>query len=441
MSWEQMGLNQNIKFMKREFFNTTAEQIILGSCIMNNDQISTVADILESKHFYEPAHQEIWSKLIEKNEESVQNQVTLKNFFDSSDNINKAGGSLYLGTLIGSASLLVKIRFYANQIIELWQTRALLEKFEELKDALNAGEKMENVLDNLDEAVKQLDSINNTLQVFSGEEMAMEWFEFVQKGSMKPIATGIETIDRCLNGGFYQERLYLLGAASGAGKTFFSQRIMMNALESQFGVLFISMEMPKKSIFARFLSMLTGINSFRLMINNIFQWEAEKFNAGFEKWKNFQKVFHITEKSNLMPKNIEWALNKAKKKSRVDFVVIDYAQIMKLRECNFNEASLIKENVAALVEIAKKHKVAVLLLSQLTKATVGSQVGLGSLKGSGGLYEDADCVLAMWSDEDKHANQEIKLLKMEVLKNRDGLLGSATIEFDGAKGEFKEINI
>jgi len=423
------------------FFNTSAEQVILGSVIMNNDQISTVVDILESRHFYEPAHQEIWSKLIEKNEESVSNEITLKNFFDSSENIKKVGGSLYLSTLLGSASMLVKIRVYANQIIELWQKRALLEKFEELKDSLNSGEKMENILANLDVAVKQLDLTNNTLQIFNGEEMAEEWLEFVQKGAMKPITTGIETIDRCLNGGFYQERLYLLGAASGAGKTFFSQRIMMNALESQFGVLFISMEMPKKSIFTRFLSMLTGINSFRLMINNIFQWEAEKFNAGFEKWKNFQKVFHITEKSNLMPKNIEWALNKAKKKSRVDFVVIDYAQIMKLRESNFNEASLIKENVAALVEIAKNHKVAVLLLSQLTKATVGGQVGLGSLKGSGGLYEDADCVLAMWSDEDKHANQEIKLLKMEVLKNRDGFLGAATIEFDGAKGEFKEINI
>jgi replicative DNA helicase len=199
------------------------------------------------------------------------------------------------------------------------------------------------------------------------------------------------------------------------------------------------MEMSKRKIIARFISILSGINFFRVLINNVFEWERQKFNTALAEWKRTQKSFFIVEKLSMSPKEIEFCLKKSLKKSPIGLVVVDYAQIMKLRDSrNFNEASLIKENVNALAKMAQKYKIAVVLLSQLTKDKISGKVGLGSLKGSGGLYEDADCVIAMWAEEDQ--KEKTKNLQMEILKNREGMSGGFSVVFNGEIGEFKQTN-
>jgi replicative DNA helicase len=35
-----------------DFFNLEAEEVLLGTIILNNNQITKVDDILEAKHFY-----------------------------------------------------------------------------------------------------------------------------------------------------------------------------------------------------------------------------------------------------------------------------------------------------------------------------------------------------------------------------------------------------
>ena len=417
------------------FKNIEAEQTILGTIIMNNSKFSRVEDILEAKHFSDEANKDIFEKIVERLKVGTANEVTLKTFA-SADNKD------YLAKLGLKASLIVDIREYAFVLVEAWRKRVLFEKLNSMKDKLQQGDSLESVLQEFDEAVKEIDSDNESLQVWDGEEISIEWAQFVQKDKMQPIISKLPTLDDALNGGLFPERLYVLGAASGAGKTFFSQTLMLNALMQNLGVLFVSMEMPKKSIFARFFSILSGISSFRLTTNKIFNWELESFHRGLDDWKTLQKRFYITDNSGLTPKNIEAALKKAMRKSPINFVVVDYAQIMRLRDAkNMNEASLIKENVTALADIAKKYKVAMLLLSQLTKANVGGQVGLGSLKGSGGLYEDADCVIAMWADDERQQKNKIKNIKIEVIKNREGSMDSLVVEFDGSKGQFKELKL
>jgi len=418
-------------------FNIEAEQGILGTIILNNEYLRRVEDILEVKHFAEEAHKMIFEKILEsKKEELVANTVTLKQFFDA--NFMNLEGSKYLSTLLAEASAIIDIRDYALVIIDLWRKRQLADVINQIDFGT---ESLNSAIDKIDGAIKEIDSDLQTIQVFDGEESIIDWAQQVEKKeTLTPIPTNLKTLDEMLNGGFHKEGLYVFAAASGCGKTFFSQNIILNALKLNLGIFFVSMEMPKKKIMARFLSILSKINAFRVYIGNIFEWEQEKFNYALKDWERKQKKFFIVEKVSLSPKEIESALKKVLRKSPVDLLVVDYAQIMKLREArNFNEASLIKENVNSLAKLAQKYKMAVILLSQLTKDKISGKVGLGSLKGSGGLYEDADCVIAMWQDEEK-SKEKIKNLQMEVLKNRDGMSGGLSLQFNGDIGEFKEIN-
>lgn len=427
-----------------ELFNFEAEQVLLGTTIANNNQISRWEDILEEKHFYSLEHKIVYRKIIELRRDNITADIiTLKSTFESNDFLN-VGGFSYLKSLLSLATSIIDIRDYALTIIELWRKRELMTAINQLSSSINE-DNVDNLLTKLDNSIKKIDDSISTLQVYNGLEAFEDWESKADiNQESQPIPTKLKTIDEMLNGGLHKEGLYVFGAASGTGKTFFAQNIMLNALKLNYGVLFISMEMSKRKIMARFLSILSRINSFRVLIGKIYQTETTSFSSALHTWKEYQKNFFIVEKVSLSTKEIELSLKKALRKSRIELLVIDYAQILKLREVkNINEASLIKENINALAKIAQKYKIAIFLLSQLTKDKINGKVGLGSLKGSGGLYEDADCVIAMWSSEEEQQQNKNKLknLQMEILKNRDGMSSGISLIFNGDFGEFNQTSL
>lgn len=418
-----------------DFFNLEAEEVLLGTIILNNNQITKVDDILEAKHFYRLENSKIFAKIILiKKEDRIADSITLQSFFEA-----EGFGYGYLKHLISKASLIVNIRSYGVLIKELWTKRELMTIAKKIE--VNISLENDLILSDIDKSIKEIDTTSAIIQVFNGEDALNDWQDNLGREFSKPIPSGLESLDKMLNGGFHKEGLYVFGAGSGTGKTFFSQKVMLEALKLDYGVFFASMEMSKRKIIARFFSILAKINSFRILINNIFEHEQDRFEYAKETWQKYKNNFFITEKGAMSPADIEFALKQSLKKSKIGLVVIDYAQMMKLREArNFNEASLIKENVNAIARMAQKYRVAIILLSQLTKDKISGKVGLGSLKGSGGLYEDADCVIAMWSEEESENKEKVKHLQMEVLKNRDGISGGFSINFNGDFGEFTENN-
>ncbi len=299
--------------------NIEAEQAILGTILINNDYLRRVEDILISEYFYEPAHQGIFQKILDcKKDEITANQVTLKQFFESEASIKAIGGASYLATLLSHASQIVDIRDYATVIQELWRKRELSFAVDELKENLEI-EKIDNLLTKLDSSIKKIDDSISTLQVFDGEETIADWAtEAAKKEVLKPIPTNLKTLDDMLNGGFHKEGLYVFAAASGCGKTFFAQNIIINALKLEMGVFFASMEMTKRKIMARFISILSRINFFRVLIANIFEWEKERFDFALREWQSYQKKFFIVEKVAMSPKEIELSLKKCLRKSAVE---------------------------------------------------------------------------------------------------------------------------
>lgn len=427
-----------------ELYNTEAEQILLGSIIYNNNYLNKIDDFFDKEHFSSIEHKVIFEEILALNEQGfIADMVSLRPFFKENLILKEVGSLDYLNSLLAVASSRVEIREYALIITELWKKRELENCINDVKEALSTNT-LDFAINKIENAVKKIDVNINSVQLFDGEEALNDWYlEKDKQKVIQPIPTNIESLNKMLNGGLHKEGLYVFGAGSGTGKTFFAQNIILNALKLDYGVLFVSMEMSKRKIIARFLSILSRINSFRILINNIYNHEENDFNFALETWKSFQKKFFIVEKVSLSTKEIEFALKKALKKNPIDLIVIDYAQIMKLNlDKNFNESSLIKQNVNFLAKIAQRYKVPVFLLSQLTKDKIGDKVSLSSLKGSGGLYEDADCVIAMWNDTaNQSSNTKNKVLQMEVLKNRDGLSDSVSINFNGDIGEFKEIKL
>ena len=118
---------EDIKLEKPNLFNIEAEQIVLGTIILNNDYLGKVNDILKSENFYEPAHQKIYDYIIQTTLRSniVADSITLKLFFDNDETISKLGGSNYLSVLLNMVAGIVDITDYAIIIKDLSLKRKL----------------------------------------------------------------------------------------------------------------------------------------------------------------------------------------------------------------------------------------------------------------------------------------------------------------------------
>lgn len=425
--------------LDHNFYSEEAENCVLGLILMNNSYYKSVSDTLQAFHFFLPQNQAIFARLEEtiKNE-SLANSTTLKQFFESEESIKAAGGAKYLAYLLSEASSAIDIRDYANLIVDNYNKREQLATYEKAIEDLKLSNSTK-VADTVLEKLSKMNNESDVVAVFDGADMAAGLQE-IWKNPPTPIKSGIGALDEMLNGGFFPQKLYVVGAAPGTGKTSFAQQIILNALNEDKHCLFFSMEMEKENVLTRFLSAISNINPFRILLNKIFKHELEAFNLGCEKWGALQDKISITEKGMLAIRQIKATSKRVKRKRKISLIVIDYIQIIEVRDAkNFNEATLIKENVQALKELAKELNVVVIALSQITKDALGGRPGLKALKGSGGIGEGADTVINLWTDSDQEQEaSRFKNLNLEVAKNRNGRSGTLSINFDGEFGIFTE---
>ena len=417
--------------------NIEAEQSILGLLIMHNEALQKVSDILKVDHFYSESHQKIYDEILKKInlEKGIADLITLRPFFGTLPE-----GKDYLGQLVNVSSIM-PIRDYAFSLVELSEKRKLLAGFHEMIVLLESKNSAD-VVAKAQDLIASIDSDTIEVEIFDGEAMEQSLIDGWKDGTSNIIIpTGLPNLDSMLNGGFTVAKLYTIGAAPGTGKTSLSQQIMINALEKEYGVLFISMEMERKNIFARFLASFASINPFRIVINNIFHHEQDKFDYALKKWNSLKSNYFMTEKGNLTLVQIENTLKRKLKANPIKLMVVDYLQIMQLRDAkNMSEASLIKENVNGLKNLATKYNISIIQLSQLTKDAIGGKPGLRALKGSGGIGEDSDCVINLWTDSEDNEQKKIKTVNVEVAKNRNGSQGNLVINFDGEFNRFTENN-
>lgn len=428
-----------------ELYNEEAEQIVLGTIIMDNQQFQKISDILEADFFHVKVNAKCYEYIAKNiNDGGSVNLITIKQFFSNffiNEGLEAKEGINYLQNLLSEASTAFDIREYAFLIKENHSKRILLDITKECEKEILSKSVVE-ICDKISGIISRIDADTKETPLLTTQEMAQALQNnWDQDLSMQAIKTGLPRLDTMMNGGLYPKKLYIIGAAPGTGKTTMAQQIILHGLQSQIGCVFISMEMERENVLCRFLSSLSSINPFRIASNQVYKHEQEAFSNATQSWENISKTYMMTDKGNMTIHQIRSTIKRALRKNKIGLVVVDYVQIIPTREVkNINEASLIKENVTALKEMAKEFNIAILALSQVTKDDSGGKPSMKSLKGSGGIAEGADFVGMMWAKDDEEQNQSNKSLGFSVVKNRNGSMGEISIDYEGEFGRFTEIN-
>lgn len=188
----------------------------------------------------------------------------------------------------------------------------------------------------------------------------------------EPIPTGIQEIDKIIDGGFIRQTIVLLSAAPGFGKTVLAQQIFENvAKEGRADVLYLNMEMSREQLIARSLSRATKYNVTKIMRG--YEWsdtDRAIIESAAETYKKTTAPHLVyeggTDQNATSYQSIEARMKEAYNKrqdQQIPFiVVIDYLQLLTSTEPREDGVDVIKRALKRFKDFAVEHNAVVFLI-------------------------------------------------------------------------------
>tara|TARA_B110000259_G_scaffold182219_1_gene225467 strand:+ start:6517 stop:7971 length:1455 start_codon:yes stop_codon:yes gene_type:complete len=454
---------------KRELYHLEAEQIILGTIILNNDYLNRVSEFLLSEHFYEPAHQKIYSEILHivSDMNIIANNVTLKQFFSESTEISGIGGMKYMAVLMDKATGIVDIADYAKLIYDLYLKRNLTMIAEDIiincndLDDQTALEKIENA----EREIFNLTFAQNSGSDFRGISEALKTTlekTLIAKqadSSITGVSTGLADFDHILSG-LQDSDLIIIAGRPSMGKTALAINVAVNACkdlikkdeekEEKRSVGIFSLEMSSDQLSSRILSMETSINATKFRSGAISEDEWQVISA--RSAEIAEMPIFIDDTPALSISAIRTRTRRLVKKKNLSLLIIDYLQLIRGSKKTENRVQEITEITQGLKAIAKEFNIPVIALSQLSRAVEqrdDKRPQLSDLRESGSIEQDADVVTFIYresyylerkrpdeSEVESFKNWQDKMNeirnKSEVIiaKQRNGPVGGVELFFD-----------
>ncbi len=470
-------------------YNIEAEQILLGAILIDNEQLHKVEDFLLAEHFFEPAHQCIYThiqKLMARG--LLANPVTLKGVLDKEEVLKDLGGASYLAKLSGLAAGIVYVKDYGQTVYDLALNRGLIRVGQDIVEdvysekELSASEQIEQAEHQLFMLASDGSSDRHFTPVKTSLTEAINRAEFAlkQQGEISGVPTGFTDLDRLL-GGLHDSDLVILAGRPSMGKTALAVNVALNAAqilkeryekadetsaEPMQSVGIFSLEMSAEQIAARLLSMETGISS-----NDIRRGRLDESKGEFEKLVQGNRALYelpifIDDTPALTISAVRSRARRLKRKHNLGLLVIDYLQLLRgvggaSRDSRVQEVSEITQGLKA---IAKELNVPIIALSQLSRAVEqrdDKRPQLSDLRESGSIEQDSDIVmfiyreqyylertrpadgtdeLEAWMEKNgerwMHTRNKAEII---VSKHRSGPIGNVHLLFESATTQFKDL--
>ena len=466
-------VNLDISTENQEPKNIEAEQTILGSILANNEIFDEITDQLDENYFFDPIHQKIYkiiSNLISKG--LLANPVTIKNFFNSKEELIEIGGIDYLIKLTKVSTTKNQIKYYSQLLSDLYIRRQLINISEEtLEESKNKDLEISgtNILENTERKLFEIaerGEFQRSFVTFKDalkETIDMATAAYKNDQGIVGVPSGLTDLDDRL-GGLHKQDLIIIAGRPSMGKTALATNIAFNASLNikknnlKTSVAFFSLEMSSEQLSTRILAEQSRIKSNDIRRGKINQDDFERF---IEASKNLEMLpLHIDDTPAITISALSNRARRLKRKEGLDLIVIDYIQLMKSSGYR-NEGRVLEiaEITQGLKTLAKELDVPVLALSQLSRQVEqreDKKPQLSDLRESGSIEQDADVVMFVFREQyylekqepkpgtAEHVEWQEKMSQIhnqaEIIigKQRHGPTGVIKLEFESAFTKFKD---
>ncbi len=423
------------------------ERFILGVLLMGQQRIwDEIMEILEPEDFYKHAHKDIFTcmKRFYKIGQTAD-ILSISEELKKENKLESIGGSLYLAELVEESASPVSAEECSHIIKEKSVLRKIIKLCSDFRQRAISHDflKLDNFIDSLEKDLFQFTENFNKSQLLPLPDIIKPGLDRLEelhhkKLSVTGVSTSFTELDH-LTSGFQPGELSIIAARPSMGKTAFSLNIALSASLNNKKVAFFSVEMAKEQILMRLLSLTGKIPLSHLRTGQIASEDWDNLVLAASKLNEVS--FFVDDSSFLSPFEIRSRARRLKSQQGLDLLIIDYLQLMGLKENMESREREVSEMSRLLKSIAKELNIPVVALSQLNRGVEGRtnrRPLLSDLRESGSIEQDADVIMMLYRDNYYNSNSDNRN-KAEVIlnKQRNGPTGTVHLKWNPLFGLFE----
>lgn len=430
-----------------------AEVSVLGGLLLLNSAFDDVASVVRLEDFYRTEHQQVFAAIAEMaGARKPFDFVTLTEHLRNKGRLEEAGGTAYVTSLAVDTYSTANLLAYARIVRERSVMRRLIAVGTEMADIGYRPDGL-SVDESLERAERLVYDLRAARVVQGGGLQPLSHFagqvesdiERMHKagGGMGGISTGFHWLDRKTDG-LHAGDLVIVAGRPGHGKSTFAMNIAEHvAFRGGKRVDVFSMEMQGRQLALRTLAGLSRVPMNRLRGGALDAGDWDRIAAAGSTLRT--DLIQIDETGSLSPSDIRARVRRSAARGGLAVVVVDYLQLMQVAGSRENRTNQVSEITRSLKALAKEFGVAVIALSQLSRANEkeNRKPKNSDLRDSGGIEQDADVVLFVYRENegDEAPPAEVSTAELIIGKQRSGPTGSVFLNFYGACSQFEEMSV
>jgi len=428
--------------------NIEAEQVVLGSAILEPESTMPIlVEKLVPDHFYERRHRVIFRAirdLFDRGEPA--DIVLLANRLEETDDMERAGGRMYLNELLDRTTTTASLEYYADIVRRKATLRSLIEAGGRISElGFDEVSETEKILDNAETLIFDISSRDTGSAYFLLSDFLYEHIEELEKLHKNPdqhTVTGFS-----MTAGMQRSDLVIIAGRPGTGKTSLLLALARHmAIRDKAKIGIFSLEMRKEHLLERLLCGEGKINLHHLRGGRVTQAKWRDITDAAGKLHRAQIIVDDDPAASIL--DIRARARRMAAQYGLDVVMLDYLQLTEggiRTERREQEVAYISRS---LKRLARELDICVIAASQLNRSPEGrteKRPRLADLRESGAIEQDADIVMFLYR-EDYHKQQDeggtgtpsdtSAPSELIIAKQRNGPVGNIEVMFHKAYASF-----
>lgn len=425
----------------------TAERSVLGACLLNASAIEQAVEILGTQGegvFFNDAHRLIFDAMVSLHKQSKPiDPVTLMGELSKTCTHEQYGGPIAIAELTRAVPTSTNIKFYAKQVAQTAQQRAIIVASTTLAaEAYSGTISAEELVARMQQEIAKIADSGSGLPdetLYEAAQRVLTTTEamIADNRRYRGLMTGVGPLDEIL-GGLQPAEMVILAARPSTGKTAFALNVVQYiAMDLHRPVMVFTLEMSPDSLAMRCMQATDAVYTDRIRTGFLAKGEIPKMQQAVNRYKD--QPIRIVDCpgatiSQIRAKGKRFATQNAQNPG---LFVIDYLQLMYGDTKATSREAAVAEISRGVKNLARETGWPVLCLSQLSReAEKDSEPKMSHLRESGAIEQDADVVIIMYRPDPSRDYYVAGAIK----KNRNGPIGKVELYFDKAKQKFRDLN-
>lgn len=435
--------------------NVEAEVAVLGSVFIDETVLVEVRDELIPDDFYDHRNKVIFKAILAINDEGLSIDMTsLIAYLERINQLQSIGGIDYLNSIINYNYSTYNISSYIELVREASLKRIAIARLQELtQKGFDSTIAANDYITNVEEAVFDLSKRRKT-STFVGISEATDIVKskmaknMERKGGIVGLSTGYKNLND-VTLGFQPEQLIILGARPAMGKSALAMNIAVNvASANKAKVAIFSLEMSLDQLVERMIAADGSLHVGSIKTGDLNGTQMRQFAASCDKLNKLDLYFD--DSSVITIEDIRTKCRKLQASQGLDFVVIDYLQLIDGGKGNSSRQEQVSKISRGLKTMARELQIPVLALAQIARKAEDREDKkplMADLRDSGSIEQDADVIMFIHREDyyrrgkKEEENQLSDSATLIISKNRSGTSGvELEFMFQGRYSKFVEVD-